>query len=71
MAKTLEGMTLDTVLEALRAQGIRPGQRFSIIVDEASAARPTLTEIADRMRATAVSRGMTTDIFDKLIAQPE
>lgn len=69
MAKTLEGMTLDTVLEALRAHGIRPGQRFSITVDDPS--RPTLTKIADRMRATAASRGMTTDIFDKLIAKPE
>lgn len=71
MVKTLEGMTLDTVLEALREQGIRPGERFSITVNQSTATRPSLTEIAEKMRTTAASRGLTTEIFDKLVAQPE
>jgi hypothetical protein len=71
MAKTLEGMTLDTVSEALRKEGIRPGQRFSITVDASQSVQPSLVDIAEKMRATAVSRGLTTEIFDKLITQPE
>lgn len=71
MAKTLEGITLDTVTDALRKEGIRPGQRFRITVDASNAPQPKLADIAKRMRATAVSRGMTTEIFDRLIAQSE
>jgi hypothetical protein len=71
MAKTLEGVTLDTVSDALRKEGIRPGQRFSITVDASSETQLSFAEIAERMRATAVARGLTTEIFDTLIAQPE
>jgi hypothetical protein len=71
MAKTLEGITLDTVLDALREQGIQAGQRFSITVDQSTATRPSLTEIAAKMQAAAATRGLTSEIFDKLIAQPE
>ncbi|HEY5207964.1 MAG TPA: hypothetical protein VIJ42_00815 [Stellaceae bacterium] len=71
MAKILEAVTLDTVSDALRKEGIRPGQRFSITVDESTSPRLKLTDIAQRMRATAVARGMTTEIFDTLIAQAE
>jgi len=71
MAKILEAMTLDTVSDALRKAGIRPGQRFSITVDESTPPRLKLRDIAQRMRATAVARGMTTEIFDTLIAQAE
>jgi hypothetical protein len=71
MAKTLEGMTLDKVTDGLRKEGIRPGQRFRITFDESNAPRPRLAETAKQMRATAVSRGMTTEIFDRLIALSE
>ncbi|HEX4111081.1 MAG TPA: hypothetical protein VH020_00960 [Stellaceae bacterium] len=70
MAKTLEGMTLDTVSDALRKEGIRPGQRFSITVADSSETQTSFAEIAERMRATAMAQGLTTEIFDTLIAQP-
>jgi hypothetical protein len=69
MSKVLEGVTIETFAEIVRRGHIRPGQRFAILLDaEREPRQPALAEIADRMRATAASRGMTTEIFDALIA---
>ena len=70
MGKVLEGLTIESFSEAVRRGQIRPGQRFSVVLDEeARSARPGLTEIASRMRAIAAARGMTTEIFDRIIAE--
>ncbi len=70
MGKVLEGVTIETFPEAIRQGQIRPGQRFAILLDdEREPRRPTLSEIADQMRATAVAKGMTTEIFDAILAR--
>jgi hypothetical protein len=70
MSKILEGVTLETFPEIARKSQIRPGQRFAIVLeDNAETQRPRLTEIAEKMRATAAARGMTTEIFDDILAK--
>ncbi len=70
MAKILEGVTLETLPKAIEQGNIQPGQRFSIVLDEGpQPGRPKLADIAARMRATATARGMTTEIFDSILAQ--
>jgi hypothetical protein len=68
MTKLLKDVTLETLPDRLRASGVKPGQRFSIVLDPAPAPQ-TLAALATRMRATAASRGMTTEIFDALLAR--
>ncbi len=70
MGKILEGVTIETLPEAVREGPIRLGQRFAILLDDKRGPRrPTLSEIADRMRATAQANGMTTEIFDAILAR--
>ena len=69
MSKILEGITLETFPEVVRQGEIRPGQRFAIVLEGGATPRPSLTDIAARMRETAVARGMTTEVFDAIIAQ--
>jgi hypothetical protein len=38
---------------------------------ESEPERLTLVDIADKMRATAVARGMTTKIFDQMLAESQ
>jgi hypothetical protein len=68
MNKVLEGVTIESFTQAVRRGRIKPGQRFSIVLD-GERPQPTLAEIAEKMRATAAARGMTTEIFDALLAQ--
>ena len=69
-SKVLEGVTIETFRQVAREAKIRPGQRFSIVLDDdARPARPKLADIAARMRAAAAARGMTTEIFDTIIAK--
>lgn len=71
MTKILEGVTLETLRDAIEQGQIQPGQRFSIVVEDGQPPpRPKLADIAACMRATAAARGLTTEIFDALIAQP-
>ncbi|HLG88975.1 MAG TPA: hypothetical protein VKZ79_17435 [Alphaproteobacteria bacterium] len=69
MRKILEGVTIETLPEAIKQADIQPGQRFSIVVDDQQPARPKLADVAARMRATAAARGMATEIFDAILAQ--
>jgi hypothetical protein len=70
MSKILEGVTLETFPEIVRQCRIQPGQRFAIVLDaDQQPERPKLADIAARMRATAVARGMTTEIFDTILAE--
>ena len=66
--KVLEGVTIETLPDAIRQGNIQPGQRFSIVLD-APPERPKLADIAAKMRKTAVARGLTTEIFDAILAQ--
>lgn len=55
--------------EVARQSRIRPGQCFAIVLEnKAEVRRPKLSEIAETMRATAAARGMTTEIFDAILA---
>jgi hypothetical protein len=69
VSKVLEGVTIETFGQVVREANIRPGQRFSIVLDGARPARPKLADIAAKMRATAEASGLTTEIFDTIIAQ--
>ena len=70
MSKVLEGVTIETLHEAIRQGNIQPGQRFSIVIDGSGPVRPKLADIAARMRQTAVAKGLTTEIFDAILTQP-
>jgi hypothetical protein len=55
----------------LARRGIDPTKRVTIMIDgEQGSAPPGLSVIAARMRATAAARGLTTEIFDRLLKQP-
>jgi hypothetical protein len=70
MSKILKGVTIETFPEVARQSRIRPGQRFAIVLEgQVEPQRPRLAEIAEKMRATAVARGMTTEIFDAILAK--
>jgi len=70
MSKVLEGVTLETFPEVVKQCRIQPGQRFAIVLEaDQQPERPKLTDIAAKMRATAVTRGMTTEIFDAILAE--
>lgn len=53
----------------LARRGVRPEQRVTIVLEDERQARPRLAIIAARMRASAAANGLTTDVFDALIAQ--
>jgi hypothetical protein len=71
MSMIIEDVTIETFPDAIRRGQIQPGQRFSIVIGSASSEKrgTTLAEIAAGMRATAAARGLTTEIFDRLIAE--
>lgn len=65
--------TAGEVAAELARRGIRPDERVRVMNVDTEAQRPDrpkLADIAARMRATATMRGLTTEIFDALIAQP-
>ncbi len=68
MTKILDNVTIETFSDAVRQGNIQPGQRFAIILD-AEPNRPKLADIAQRMRKTAAAQGLTTEIFDAILAQ--
>jgi hypothetical protein len=62
--------TAGEVAAELARRGIKPDDRVTVTVEgQATATRPGLAEIAARMRKTAAARGLTTEIFDSLLAQ--
>lgn len=67
--KVLEGVTIETLPDAIRRGNIQPGQKFSIVLDVPPPERPKLADIAAKMRKTAAARGLTTEIFDAILAQ--
>jgi len=70
MSTVLEGVTIETFSEAVQQGKIQPGQRFDIILEsDRPLKRPKLAEIAAKMRETAAARGMTTEIFDSILAR--
>ena len=56
MSKLLEGVTIETFPKVARQSRIRPEQ-------------PKLAEIATTMGVTAAERGMTTEVFDAILAR--
>jgi precorrin-4 methylase len=66
--------TAGEIAAELARRGIRPDAPVTVTIDAeaetSSSKRPTLAEIAARMRATAAAQGLTTEIFDALLAQP-
>jgi hypothetical protein len=70
MSKVIEDVTIETLSEAIRQGNIQPGQRFSILLDAPAAKRTKLADIAANMRRTAAARGLTTEIFDEILAHP-
>ena len=63
--------TAGEVAAEVARRGIRPDERVTVSFEAtaAASARPKLSEIAARMRKTAAARGLTTEIFDSLLAQ--
>jgi len=63
--------TAGEVAAELARRGVKPGERVTVTVQsEADTnARPSLVELANRMRETAAARGLTTEIFDSILAQ--
>jgi len=65
--------TAGEVAAELARRGVSPDERVTVTIGpdgQARADRPKLADIAARMRATAAARGLTTEIFDALLAQP-
>jgi hypothetical protein len=53
-----------------RQSHIQPVQRFAFVfADGLEPHRPSLADIAATMRATAAARGVTTEVFDAILAQ--
>ena len=63
--------TAGEVAAELARRGVKPEERIVVSFESTAAAstRPKLAEIAARMRKTAVARGLTTEIFDEILAQ--
>ncbi len=64
--------TAGEVAAELARRGIGSGERVTVTIDpaeEARSDRPTLADNAARKRASAVARGLTTEIFDALLAR--
>ena len=63
--------TAGEVAAELTRRGVKPDERVTVTVETgaAAAARPSLAEIAARMRKTAAARGLTTEIFESPLAQ--
>ena len=69
--ETIETTAAQAAAELAR-RGVKPSARIRITVDageEPVRLRPGLADIAARMRQTAAARGLTTEIFDALLAQ--
>jgi|SwirhisoilCB3_FD_contig_31_15360577_length_366_multi_3_in_0_out_0_1 hypothetical protein len=63
--------TAGEVAAELARRGVKPNERVTVTLEAqtASRERSSLAEIAARMRETAAARGLTTEAFDKLLAQ--
>ena len=63
--------TAGEVAAELARRGVKPNERVTVTLgaQTASRERSSLAEIAARMRETAAARGLTTEAFDKLLAQ--
>jgi hypothetical protein len=62
--------TAGEVAAELARRGVKPDERVTVTVEgQATTTRPGLAEIAARMRKTAAASGLTTEIFDSLLAQ--
>jgi hypothetical protein len=69
METIIRDVTLDTVNQAIQSKaGIKPGENFSIVVVDSTQPRPRLADIAARMRATAAAKGLTQEIFDRIMS---
>jgi hypothetical protein len=61
MATTLPNIAVDQIAEELTRRGFAPNQRVTVTVDE------SLSEIARRASEEAERRGLTDEIFRKLM----
>ena len=65
--------TAGEVAAELARRGVSPDERVTVVIhsdERARPDRPKLADIATRMRATAAARGLTTEVFDALLAPP-
>ncbi len=62
MTTTFENIPASDVSKILAQQGIAANQRVTVLVEE------SLTDIAERIRKKAEARGMTNEIFDRLMS---
>jgi hypothetical protein len=63
--------TAGKVAAELARRGVDPDKRVTVTIDAPQeVSRPKLADIASRMRQTAAERGLTTEIFDALLAKP-
>jgi hypothetical protein len=65
--------TAGEVAAELARRGVSPDERVKVEIapGKGDQARRKLSDIAARMRATAAARGLTTEIFDAILAQPK
>ena len=71
MDTIIRGVTLETVKQAIQSKaGIKPGESFSIVVVDAAEPRPHLADIAARIRSTAAAKGLTEEIFERVMSRP-
>lgn len=63
--------TAGQVAAELSRRGVKPDERITVSFEAtaAASARPKLAEVAARMRSTAAARGLTTEIFDAILAR--
>jgi hypothetical protein len=63
--------TAGEVAAELARRGVSPSERVKVEIapGKGDQGRRKLSEIAARMRATAAARGLTTEIFDAILAQ--
>lgn len=63
MTTTFENIPAGDVSKILAKQGIASDRRVTVLVEEG------LTDIAERIRKKAQARGMTDEIFDRLMSE--
>ena len=63
--------TAGGVAAELARRGVDPDKRVTVTIESPQdSPRSKLADIASRMRRTAAKRGLTTEIFDAILAKP-
>lgn len=64
MGTIIRNVTLDTLSEQIRRSGIRPGQRFTVIIQQP---REEMDELIDRVSERARVQGLTDEKLQRLL----